>query len=93
MLGTPRFWESDDFIFGGLAWTDRANENVIYPSDRYGADRGVIVGAYCAGWNHDENPDAFAKLSHEERARISRDSLDHAVGGVACVGGLVSYKL
>lgn len=72
----PRFWESDDFIFGGLAWTDRANENVIYPSDRYGAERGVIVGAYCAGWNHDENPDAFAKLSHEDRIRISRDSIE-----------------
>ena len=28
----PRFWETDDNIFGGLAWTDRLNENVMYPS-------------------------------------------------------------
>src|SRR5690242_5967200 len=34
---SPRFWETDDNIFGGLAWTDRANENVIYPSNEFGA--------------------------------------------------------
>ena len=72
----PRFWESDDNIFGGLAWTDRMNENVIYPSDRYGAANGVVVGSYCAGWTHRENPDAFAALSHEERIRISRESIE-----------------
>jgi monoamine oxidase len=72
----PRFWETDDFIFGGLAWTDRANENVIYPSDRYGARKGVIVGSYCAGWTNPQNPDAFARLSHEERVRISRESIE-----------------
>jgi monoamine oxidase len=72
----PRFWERDDFIFGGLAWTDKLNENVIYPSDRYGAAKGIIVGSYCAGWTHRENPDAFAALSHEERTRISRESIE-----------------
>ena len=72
----PRFWERDDFIYGGLAWTDRMNENVIYPSHDYGAAKGVIVGAYCAGWTHQENPDAFARLSHEERIRISRESIE-----------------
>jgi monoamine oxidase len=72
----PRFWETDDFIFGGLAWTDRLNENVIYPSDRYGAANGVIVGSYCAGWTNRQNPDAFAALSHEERIRISRESIE-----------------
>jgi monoamine oxidase len=72
----PRFWETDDYIFGGLGWTDRLNENVIYPSDRYGAAKGVIVGSYCAGWTRQGNPDAFAALSHEERIRISRESIE-----------------
>jgi monoamine oxidase len=72
----PRFWETDDFIFGGLAWTDKLNENVIYPSDRYGADKGIIVGAYCAGWTHQHTPDSFAALSHAERIRISRESIE-----------------
>lgn len=72
----PRFWETDDHIFGGLAWTDRLNENVMYPSDRFGAARGLIVASYCAGWTHRDNPDAFAALSHEQRARICRDSIE-----------------
>ena len=29
----PRFWETDNDLFGGLAWTDRLNENLIYPTD------------------------------------------------------------
>ena len=72
----PRFWETDDNIFGGLAWTDRLNENVIYPSSGIGLPRGVIVGAYCAGWTHEDTPDSFSALSHEERIRISRESIE-----------------
>jgi monoamine oxidase len=72
----PRFWETDDNIFGGLAWTDRLNENVIYPSHNYGASTGVVVGAYCAGWNREDTPDSFAALSHEECIRISRESME-----------------
>jgi len=73
---SPRFWETDDNIFGGLAWTDRLNENVIYPSNGIGSAKGVIVGAYCAGWTHNDTPDSFAALSHEERVRISRESIE-----------------
>jgi len=72
----PRFWERDDSIYGGLAWTDRMNENVIYPSEGYGSAKGVLVGAYCAGWTVQGNPDKFAALSHEGRFRISRESIE-----------------
>ena len=72
----PRFWEQDDFIYGGLAWTDRLNENVIYPSDNFDSPKGVLVGAYCAGWTVRDNPDKFAALSHAERIQISRDSIE-----------------
>jgi monoamine oxidase len=71
----PRFWEEDG-IYGGLAWTDRLNENVLYPSGGIGSAKGVVVAAYCAGWTHQENPDAFSALSHEQRARICRDSME-----------------
>jgi monoamine oxidase len=96
----PRFWESDDNIFGGLAWTDKLNENVIYPSHNYGAARGVIVGAYCAGWTHQDAPDSFAALSHQERIRISRESIEalhpgrsHLLGKPVTVAwGLTPYS-
>ena len=96
----PRFWETDDDIYGGLAWTDRLNENVMYPSDRYGAAKGIIVGAYCAGWTVQGNPDKFASLSHEERLRISRESIEalhpgksHLLSkGVTVAWGLTPYS-
>jgi len=71
----PRFWE-DEGIYGGLAWTDRLNENLIYPSDRYMSPRGVLVGAYVAGWTHPDTPDAFTKLPIAEQIRISRNSVE-----------------
>ncbi|NUT00447.1 MAG: FAD-dependent oxidoreductase [Sphingomonas sp.] len=71
----PRFWEADG-IYGGIAWTDRLNENVLYPSNSHHSARGVIVGAYVAGWTHDNTPEAFTKLPIAEQIRISRESIE-----------------
>jgi monoamine oxidase len=71
----PRFWE-DDGIYGGLAWTDRLNENVIYPSNGHHSPRGVLVGAYVAGWTHPDTPEAFTKLPIAEQIRISAGSIE-----------------
>jgi monoamine oxidase len=72
----PRFWEADDHIYGGLAWTDRLNENVMYPSDHFGAEKGILVAAYVAGWTNNGNPQKFAALSDAEGLRISRESVE-----------------
>jgi monoamine oxidase len=73
---SPRFWETDEHLYGGLAWTDRLNENVIYPSDRFNSPKGVLVAAYVAGWTNRDNPQKFASLSHEERLRICHESIE-----------------
>jgi monoamine oxidase len=73
---SERFWERDDHIYGGLAWTDRLNENVMYPSDNLHGDKGVLVAAYVAGWTNQDNPKRFSDLSFQERLRISRDSVE-----------------
>jgi len=72
----PRFWETDDDIYGGLAWTDRMNENVVYPSADFGARNGVVIAAFVSSWTHERSGKAFTRLSHEERFRISRDSIE-----------------
>jgi monoamine oxidase len=73
---SPRFWETDNDIYGGLAWTDRLNENVIYPSGGFNDPKGVLVTSYCGGWTRPDNPQAFASLSHEQRLQICRDSVE-----------------
>ncbi|MDP1906846.1 MAG: FAD-dependent oxidoreductase, partial [Hyphomicrobium sp.] len=72
----PRFWETDEAIYGGNAWTDRLNENVMYPSSGFHSERGVIVGAYVAGWTHNNTPEAFVKLPIAEQIRISAGSIE-----------------
>ena len=72
----PRFWETDDNIFGGVAWTDRENENILYPSGGIGSPKGVVVAAYVAGWTHRDNPQKFSSYSDAKRLQISRDSIE-----------------
>jgi len=96
----PRFWEQDDNIFGGLAWTDRANENVIYPSNSFGASKGVLVAAYVAGWTNQDNPQKFAGYGDEKRLKVSRESVEALhpgrskllTKGVTVGWGLVPYS-
>jgi monoamine oxidase len=71
-----RFWEEDDHVYGGLGWTDKLSENVIYPSGGWNAPSGILVAAYCAGWMANENPERFTAMSHEERFRISREAIE-----------------
>jgi monoamine oxidase len=71
----PRFWEADG-VYGGLAWTDKLNENIIYPSHNFHSARGVLVGAYVAGWTHQDTPEAFTKLPIAEQIRISASAIE-----------------
>jgi monoamine oxidase len=73
---SPRFWETDENIFGGLAWTDRLNENIMYPSSGIGSPKAALVTAYSSGWTRRDTPKAFEDLSHEQRFQISRESIE-----------------
>jgi len=67
-----RFWEQDDFQFGGLGWTDELNEVVWYPSGGIGEKSGVLTAAYSIGFADPASPPKFAGLSFEERFEICR---------------------
>ena len=82
---SPRFWE-DEGIYGGIAWTDQANENLLYPSGNFEADKGVLVGAYCAGWTGD-NLGRFNAMSHEERFRVCREVIERMHPGKSALLG------
>ena len=69
---TRRFWEQDDYQFGGLGWTDEANELIWYPSGGMGEKTGILMGAYSIGFSNFMNPPKYAAMSFEERYAISR---------------------
>lgn len=72
---SPRFWEEEG-IYGGLAWTDRANENLFYPSTGWHSDKGVLVTAYSSGWTGQNHPTEFAAMSHAQRFQVCRESVE-----------------
>ena len=46
---SPRFWESNDQIYGGLSFTDRDTMMTWYPSGRFLNPTGVLVAGYSFG--------------------------------------------
>jgi monoamine oxidase len=72
----PRFWEADDGVYGGVAWTDLPTENLIYPSGGFNDRNGVLIGAYAAGWYGLEGSERFARLSRGEQLRLGRETVE-----------------
>jgi len=50
----PRFWETEDHIYGGISWVKGPTALVWYPSDRFFAAKGVLLGGYTTGASADE---------------------------------------
>lgn len=46
---TPRFWETDAGIYGGLSFTDRDTFMTWYPSGGYHRPKGVLIAGYAFG--------------------------------------------
>jgi len=71
-----RFWEEDDHIYGGLAWTAAENEVVWYPSSGFNSAKGVIVGAYAAGFVGEASAKRFSDRSAEARFAIAAETIE-----------------
>jgi monoamine oxidase len=66
-----RFWEQDDSIYGGIAFTDEPNILIWYPSDNFGAQTGILIGAYAAGMER-AKAKAYDAMTVAQRAEVSR---------------------
>lgn len=72
---SPRFWEEEG-IYGGLGWTDQANENLLYPSGEWHKDKGILVAAYVAGWTGGPHIQQFMEMSHQARFDLCRQVIE-----------------
>ena len=71
-----RFWEQDDHIYGGLAWTSAPSEIVWYPSGGWNAPKGILVGAYSIGFSGPDAPPKFSAMGAAERFAIARSVVE-----------------
>ena len=72
----PRFWEEEG-IYGGLGWTDQAERESDLSVGRLAFGQGRaghrLLRRAGPGTNH---PQQFTAMSHEERFRICRESVE-----------------
>lgn len=68
---SPRFWETEAQIYGGISWTSREITQIWYPSTGFHAEKGILVGAYI--WT-DSLGIAFAGQTPEQRAATAIES-------------------
>jgi monoamine oxidase len=59
-----RWWESDQQLYGGISWTARDITQVWYPAHGFGANGGIVVGAYI--WSNDIGQ-RFAAMAPDRR--------------------------
>lgn len=69
---SPRFWESDARIYGGLSYIDSRCNMAWYPSHHFNSPDGVIVGAY----NFPGDAEPFSQQSLDAQFAESRASVD-----------------
>ena len=68
----PRFWETENGIYGGLSYLKQTVNVVWYPSARMFSERGVVIGGYSI-----ENGTAFGKLPNlEAKLDASRQAIE-----------------
>ena len=76
---SPRFWEREAQIYGGLSFTNRDTFITWYPSYDLMAEEGVLV----AGYGFGEQADRFTGLPMAQRYAYARESVErlHPGGG------------
>ena len=65
---SPRFWEKQDQIYGGITWTDPDIRQLWYPSGGFGENEGVLLGSYLFGGSE---ASFFSGLSPQARIELA----------------------
>jgi len=68
---SPRFWEKECSIYGGISFVDRPVDLVWYPSARLFSDTGVLIAGY-----HLENGSVLEGMDLAAKLEASRQSVE-----------------
>jgi len=61
---SPRFWELDHNIYGGITWTDQDITQIWYPNYGFQNPNGILIGAYIFDG---PSGDTFTSLEPQQR--------------------------
>lgn len=85
---SPRFWEREHNIYGGITWTDQEITQIWYPNHGFQQAAGIIVGAYIfdgpAGTRFgDMAPVTRVDTARAQAAAVHPQVLDQAIHGIS----------
>jgi monoamine oxidase len=69
---SPRFWETDYRIYGGLSWIDHPANLLWYPSNDLNSREGLLIAGYVTG----VGADVFGAQPFETQYATSREAVE-----------------
>jgi len=84
---SPRFWETQNNIYGGISWTDQDITQLWYPSSGFASSSGIMIGGYTFG---SAQGNRFSQQSPSERitSGINQANQIHSEYGNNVVNGI-----
>jgi monoamine oxidase len=73
---SPRFWEKENRIYGGISFPDQTVDLVWYPSDKFFSPTGILIGGFNAERDDNGAPTPFGQLSRSDKLAASRQAVD-----------------
>lgn len=95
---SPRFWEKEEQIYGGISWTDPDIQQIWYPSGGFGQNNGIIVGSYLFGGSRASifgglSPEGRINLALAGGEKIHSQYRDNLSRGISVAWSDVNYTL
>ena len=95
---SPRFWETQNNIYGGISWTDQDITQLWYPSNGFAGNNGIILGGYTFGTAQGNR---FSQQSVSERInsginqanQIHSEYGDNVVNGISVSWPKIPFQL
>lgn len=73
---SPRFWEKECRIYGGISFPKQVVDLVWYPSDKLFSPTGILLAGFNTERDDNGEPTQFGALSREGKLDASRQAVD-----------------
>jgi monoamine oxidase len=89
---SPRFWEQDHNIYGGITWTDQDITQIWYPNHGFQQADGVVLGAYIFGGTPGDNFTNMAPQTRLDATLLQASNVHPQFSGQAQNGISVAWR-
>ena len=89
---SPRFWEQNHNIYGGITWTDQDITQIWYPNHGFQRADGIVLGAYIFGGAAGDNFTNMAPQTRLDATLLQASNVHPQFSGQAQNGISVAWR-